>query len=327
MCTRSGITLTIAAGVLGVFLVHPAAQSQGYPSKPIRMIVPVLPGGAPDFAGRAVGQRLSDRLAQQVVVDNRPGAGGIIGLEALKASPPNGYTIAAVQMGPLTVNPHIYDKLSYDSLRDFTHITNLVKFPLLLVTHPSLPVRDVKELIALARARPGEITYSSSGAGGTVHTSAELFNMMSKVKMLRIQYKSIAPALVAVVSGETHLTFSNFPAALPLVRSGRLRVLGISSAKRSPFLPEIPTIAESGLPGYEAHGGVGVLGPANVPEDILGRLNREIVGILNMKEFVDVIVPQGMLPAPSTPEEFTAYLRSELKKWGEVVKVANIRLE
>jgi tripartite-type tricarboxylate transporter receptor subunit TctC len=317
------VALALLASIAG----FAPAKAQDYPSKPIRMILPVLPGGAPDFVGRIVAERLSTRLNQKVIVDNRPGAGGIIGLELLKASPPNGYTIASVQSGPLTVSPFLQDNLSYDPLRDFTHITNLLKFPLLLVAHPSLPVNNVKELIALARARPGEITYASSGQGGTAHVTAELFNLMAKVKMARIQYKSIAPAIVAVLSGEAQLTYSNAPAIMPHVKSGRVRALGITSGQRSPFLPEIPSIAESGLAGYEAYGSAGMLGPPNMAKEILQRLNKETVAVLEQKEVMELMIPQGMLPAPCSPEEFTAFLKAELRKWGEVVKAANIKGE
>ena len=317
----------VLLAAIAASLVQGAARAQEYPAKPIRMILPVLPGAAPDFVGRIVADRLTARLHQKIIPDHRPGAGGVIGLELLKASPPNGYTIASVQSGPLTVTPFLQDNLPYDPLRDFTYITGMLKFPMLLVAHPSLPVKNVKELIALARARPEQVTYASSGAGSTVHVAAELFNLTAKVKMSRIQYKSISPAIVAVLSGESQLTYANFPAILPHVRSGRVRGLGVTSAQRIAFLPEFPTIAESGLPGYEADGAAGMLGPPNLPKDILQRLNRETVAVLESKEVMDLMVPQGMLPAPSTPEEFSAFIRTELKKWGEVVKAANIKGE
>ena len=243
-----------------------AAHAQDYPAKPIRMILPVLPGGAPDFVGRIVADRLSARLHQKIIVDNRPGAGGIIGLELLKASPPNGYTIASVQSGPLTVSPFLQDNLPYDPLRDFTHITGILKFPLLLVTHPSLPAKNVKELIALARARPGQITYASSGQGGTVHVAAELFNLMAKIRMERIQYKSIAPAIVAVLSGESQLTYSNVPAILPHVKTGRVRALGVTSGERTRSCRTFRRSPKVGLPGYEAYGSAGHARPAELAE-------------------------------------------------------------
>jgi tripartite-type tricarboxylate transporter receptor subunit TctC len=322
---RSKVTaiLAIVAGCLGCN----QSMAQDYPDRPIRMLVPVLPGGAPDFGGRLVAERLSTRLGQKVVVENRAGAGGVIALELVKSAPPNGYTIASTQLGPLTITPLVQEGLAYDPLRDFTHITNLLTFPTLLVAHVSMPVKNVKELIALARARPGEITYASSGVGGTVHTTAELFSLMAKIKLQRIQFKSIAPALISVLSGESQITFPNISAALPHVQGGRLRVLGVTSAKRVSLLPDIPTISESGVPGYEALGGAGIIGPANMPPQIVQRLNREIVEILNSKEVIDSLAKVSMFAAPTTPDEFTAYIKAELKKWAPVVKQAGIKGE
>lgn len=315
--------LVILAGYFGC----EQSLAQDYPDRPIRMLVPVLPGGAPDFGGRLVAERLSTRLGQKVVVENRAGAGGVIALELVKSAPPNGYTIASTQLGPLTITPLVQEGLTYDPLRDFTHIANLLTFPTLLVAHVSMPVKNVKELIALARKRPGEITYASSGVGGTVHTTAELFSLMAKINLQRIQFKSIAPALISVLSGESQITFPNISAALPHVQGGRLRVLGVTSAKRVSLLPDIPTISESGVPGYEALGGAGIIGPANMPPQIVNRLNKEIVEILNSKEAVDSLAKVSMFPAPTTPDEFTAYIKAELKKWALVVKQAKIKGE
>jgi len=304
-----------------------AALAQPWPSKPIRLIVPFPPGGGVDYIGRIVGQKLSERLGQQVAVDNRAGASGIIGLQALVAAAPDGYTIAAASAGPLVINPHIFAKLPYDSLRDFTHIANMSNFPYLLVTHPSLPVKNVKELIALAKARPGEITYSSPGSGNGQHLATALFNSMAKVQILHIPYKGNAPAVLAVLSGEAHLTHSSIPSILPHVRAGKVRALGVGNAQRIPSLPEFPTIAEAGLPGFEAYGWVGMIGPANMPKDIVQRLNKETVEILNLKDVTERMLSEGTVPTPSSPEEFTAYMKSELKKWGDVVKMANIKGE
>jgi tripartite-type tricarboxylate transporter receptor subunit TctC len=317
--------VAIALGALALFPV--ALHAQAYPSKPIRLIVPFPPGGGVDFIGRIAAKGLSERLKQQVVVENRAGANAIVGLEALKNSPPDGYTIAAASAGPLAVNPHIYSKLAYDTMKDFTHIANMVNFPLLLVSHPSLPVKNVKELVALAKARPGEVTYSHPGAGNSGHLAGELFNSMAKAKILAIPYKGTAPAVVAVLSGEAQLTYSSIPTILPHVRSGRVRALGIGNAQRIPSLPEFPTIAEAGLPGYEAYAWGGMIGPANMPKDIVARLNREIVQTLNQKDVTERMLAEGTVPTPSTPEEFTAYIRTELKKWGDVVKLANIKAE
>ncbi|OGA10384.1 MAG: hypothetical protein A2W68_05955, partial [Betaproteobacteria bacterium RIFCSPLOWO2_02_64_14] len=301
--------LKVAIGVLSLW---PAtALTQAWPGKPIRIVVPFPAGGGVDYIGRIVGKGLSERLGQQVVIDNRPGASGIIGVEAVKASAPDGYTIGAASAGPLAINPHIFAKLPYDSLRDLTHISNMSTFPYLLVTHPSLPVKNVKELIALARARPGEITYSSPGTGNGQHLATALFVSMAKVKILHIPYKGNAPSVVAVVSGEAQFTHSSIPSILPHVRSGRVRALGVATAQRIPSLPEFPTVAESGLPGFEAYGWAGMIGPANMPRDIVQRLNTAIVDTLKQKDIIDRMLKDGAVPTPTSPEEFSAYMKSE----------------
>ena len=311
----------------GALLAPVSAIAQAYPVKPIRMIVPFPPGGGVDFIGRIVGKGMSERMNQQVIIENRAGANAIVGLEVLKNSSPDGYTIAAASAGPLAVNPHIYRKLAYDPLRDFTAISSMVNFPLLLAAHPSLPVKNVKDLIALARSRPGEITYSSPGSGNSGHLTAALFDSMAKIKTIHIPYKGTAPAVVAVLSGEAQLTWSSIPSILPHVRSGRIRALGIGNKERLTALPEFPTIAESGLPGYEGYAWGGMIGPANMPKDVVARLNKEIVATLGQKDVIESMLSQGTVPTPSTPEEFTAYMRAELKKWGDVVKLADIKAE
>lgn len=313
---------------LGALALSPAVTfAQAYPSKTIRMIVPFPAGGGVDYIGRIVGKGLAERLGQQVVIDNRPGANAILGLEVLKTSPPDGYTIAAASAGPLAVNPFIYAKLPHDTLKDFTQIANMVNFPLLLVAHPSLPVKSVKELVALSRSHPGEVSYASPGSGNSSHLAGELFNSMAKVKILHVPYKGMAPAVVSTVSGEAQLLYASIPPVLPHVRSGRVRVLGVGNAQRVPSLPEIPTIAESGLPGYEAYAWGGMIGPANLPRDIVVKLNKAIVETLKQKDVIDRMLADGTVPTPSSPEEFTAYMKSELKKWGDVVKLANIKAE
>ena len=316
-------TFALAFGVLSLCPV--TALAQAWPNKTIRMIVPFPAGGGVDYIGRIAGRGLSDRLGQQVAVDNRAGASGIIGLQAMMAAAPDGYTIAAASAGPLVINPHIFAKLPYDSLRDFTHIANMSSFPYLLVTHPSLPVKNVKELIALAKARPGEITYSSPGTGNGQHLATALFNSMAKVEILHIPYKGNAPSVLAVLSGEAHFTHSSIPSILPHVRAGRVRALGVANAQRLPSLPEFPTVAESGLPGFEASGWVGMIGPANMPKDVVQRLNKAIVDTLKQKDVIDRMLADGAVPTPSSPDEFTAYMNSEFKKWGDVVKIANIK--
>ncbi len=317
----------IAATTAALHLAPATTLAQGYPNKPIRMIVPFPPGGGVDFVGRIVGQKLTERLGQQVAVDNRAGANGIVGLQALMAAAPDGYTIAAVSAGPLACNPHLYAKLPYDTLRDFTPIANMINFPLMLVAHPSLPVKNVRDLIALAKAKPGEITYSHPGVGNTGHIAGELLNTVGKVQTTGIPYKGTAPSVIAVLSGEAHLTYSSIPTALPHIRAGRLRALGVGNAKRMPSLPEFPTVAEAGLPGYEAYAWGGMLGPAKMPAEIVQKLSREIVASINTKEVTDRMLNEGTVPTPSTPEEFTAYITAELKKWGDVIKAAKIKIE
>jgi tripartite-type tricarboxylate transporter receptor subunit TctC len=321
----SKTAIVLALAVAAVFPA--AAPAQSYPSKPIRLIVPFPAGGGVDYIGRLVGKGLSERLGQQVLVDNRPGANAILGLEALKTAAPDGYTIAAASAGPLAVNPFTYAKLPHDTVRDFTYIAGMVEFPLLLVTHPSLPVKNVKDLIALAKARPGQVSYSSPGVGNTGHLAAALFDSMAKIKTVHVPYKGTAPAVIAALSGETQLTWSSIPTILPHVRAGRARALGVGNAKRLAALPDFPTIAEAGLPGYECAAWGGMIGPANMPKDIVARLNKEIVATLNQKDVIDRMLADGTVPKPSSPEQFLAYEKSELKKWGEVVKLAGIKPE
>ncbi|HKA42198.1 MAG TPA: tripartite tricarboxylate transporter substrate binding protein [Burkholderiales bacterium] len=324
----TGTTARVLALAIGALTLTPGVVlAQAFPVKTIRMIVPFPPGGGVDYIGRIVGKGMADRLGQQVVIDNRPGANAILGLEALKAAAPDGYTIAAASAGPLAVNPFLYKKLPHDTVRDFTYIANMCSFPLLLVTHPSLPVKNVKELIALARARPNELVYSSPGVGNTGHLAAALFDSMAKTKTVHVPYKGTAPAVLAVLSGEAQLTWSSIPTILPHVRAGRVRALGVGNAQRLPSLPEFPTIAEAGLPGYESYAWGGMIGPANMPRDIVNRLNREIVETLKQKDVIERMLSEGTVPTPSGPEEFAAYMKTELKKWGEVVKLAGIQPE
>jgi len=322
---RKSLALAVAAAATAACFTP--AHAQTFPSKAIRLIVPFPAGGGVDFVGRVVGQKLSERIGQQVAVDNRAGANGIVGMQALMAATPDGYTIAAISAGPLAINPHLYSKLPFDTLRDFTPIANMINFPLMLVAHPSLPVKNVKELVALAKARPNEITYSHPGVGNTGHIAGEVLNFVGKVQTVGIPYKGTAPSVVAVLSGEAHLTYSSIPTALPHIRAGRLRALGVGNAKRMPSLPEFPTVAESGLPGYEAYAWAGMLGPAKMPNDIVQRLAKEIIGAVNSKDVSDRMLNEGTVPTPSTPEEFAAYMKSEVAKWGIVVRNAKIRIE
>jgi tripartite-type tricarboxylate transporter receptor subunit TctC len=303
------------------------AAAQAWPSRPVRMLVPFPPGGGVDFAARILGRHLSERLGQPVVIENRAGANGIIALDVLKQAAPDGYTIAAASNGPLVINPFLYVKLPYDPVRDFTAIGKMVDFPLLLVTHPSVPANSVQELIALARSKPGTLTYSSPGVGNGSHLAVELFASMAKLNVVHLPYKGTAPAATALLAGEVSFTISSIPTVLPHVRSGRMRALGVGQEKRLGALPEFPTIAESGVPGYEAFSWAGLIAPAGTPREVVTRLNREMTQILGQKEVVEQLAKDGALATPDTPEHLSAYIKTELTKWAAIVKLAGIKPE
>jgi tripartite-type tricarboxylate transporter receptor subunit TctC len=274
-----------------------------------------------------VGKHLSDRLGQPVVVENRAGANGIIALEALKAAAADGYTLAAASNGPLVINPSIYLKLPYDPVRDFVAIGRLVNFPLLLVAHPSVSAKSVPELIALAKAKPGALTYSSPGIGNGGHLAGELFASMANISLVHVPYKGTAPAATALLAGDVSLAFSSIPTVLPHVRAGKLRALAVGDATRVASLPEYPTIAESGLPGYEAFSWAGVIAPAGTPREIVTHVNRQLGQILRQRQIIEQFASEGTIPVPDTPEEFSAYIKSELVKWAAIVRMANIKPE
>jgi tripartite-type tricarboxylate transporter receptor subunit TctC len=303
------------------------ALAQTWPAKPVRMLVPFPPGGGVDYAARIAGKHLSDRLGQPVVIENRAGANGIIALEALKAAAADGYTLATASNGPLVINPSMYLKLPYDPVRDFVAIGRLVNFPLLLVAHPSVSARSVPELIALAKARPGALSYSSPGIGNGSHLAAELFASMAQITLLHVPYKGTAPAATALLAGDVSLAFSSIPTVLPHVRAGKLRALAVGDLTRVPSLPEYPTIAESGVAGYEAFSWAGVIAPAGTPHEVVTRVNRELAQILRQRPIIEQFASEGTIPVPDTPEEFSAYIKSELVKWAAIVRMANIKPE
>jgi len=319
-------------GVIRIFLsavlcLPLLAAAQAWPSRPVRMLVPFPPGGGVDFAARILGRHLSERLGQPVVIENRAGANGIIALDALKQAAPDGYTICAASNGPLVINPFLYVKLPYDPVRDFTAIGKMVDFPLLLVTHPSVPANSVQELIALARSKPGTLTYSSPGVGNGSHLAVELFASMAKLNVVHLPYKGTAPAATALLAGEVSFTISSIPTVLSHVRSGRMRALGVGQEKRLAALPEFPTIAESGVPGYEAFSWAGLIAPAGTPREVVTRLNREMTQILGQKDVVEQLAKDGALATPDTPEHLSAYIKTELTKWAAIVKLAGIKPE
>jgi tripartite-type tricarboxylate transporter receptor subunit TctC len=302
-------------------------QAQSYPTKPIRFIVPFPPGGGNDTIARQVGQKLSAIFGQQVLVDNRPGAGGAIGAELAAKSPPDGYTLFLAGVASHGINPNLRKKLPYDPVRDFDAVTLIASAPLLVVVHPSLPVKSVKELISLAKAKPGQINFASNGAGGSSHLAVELFKMTTGTNMLHIPYKGLSLALTDLLSGEVQLMFSSAVAMLPQVKAGRLRAIAMTGAKRSPAIPDIPTVAEAGVRGYETGSWYGVVVPAGTPKAAISRLNQEIVGFVRAPETVERMNSEAVIPVGSSPDEFSNHIKKELARWAQVIKQAGVRLE
>ena len=315
------------AATLAILAPHAARAADAYPAKPVRFVVAFPPGGGTDIIARAIAQKLAERIAQQVVVDNRPGAGGNIGTDIVAKSAPDGYTMLMGSAGPLAINASLFGKMPFDPIKDLAPVTLAASTPNVLVVHPSLRVATVKELIALAKARPGEINFASSGHGTPAHLAGELFNSMAGVKMVHVPYKGAAPALADLLGGQVQLMFSTMPPALPHVKDGKLRALAVTSAKRSPAAPDIPTLDEIALPGFEANTWHGVVVPAGTPATIVARLNREIVAILHLPDVVERFSSQGAEALGSTPEEFAAYIRSETLKWAKAVRDSGAKAE
>ena len=310
--------------IVATLIVSDAAAQQ-YPSKPIRLIVPFTPGGTTDILARVVGQKLGEAVGVQVVIDNRPGAAGNIGAEVAAKSAPDGYTLLMGHIGTLAVNPWLYAKLPYDPIRDFAPITLVAMVPSMLVVNPKVPAKSVKELIALAKSRPGQLNYGSTGAGGTPYLAVEYFKLMAGLNIVEIPYKGAAPLTTELMAGDISLTITGIPALLPHVKSGRLRALAVSSAKRSAAVPDLPTIAEAGLPGYEATSWYGVLAPAGTPREIIAKLNAGIVKGMKQPDAADLLTAEGAEPVGSTPEEFAAFVKSELARWGEVIRATGAK--
>jgi tripartite-type tricarboxylate transporter receptor subunit TctC len=324
---QSVIHRAFAALFAAASICAPPVAAQTYPSKPIRMIVPYTPGGSTDIVARVVGQKLGEALRAQVVIDNRPGAGGNIGVEAAAKSAPDGYTLVMGHIGTFAVNPALYAKLPYDPVRDFAPISLAAIVPNLLVVHPSLPVKSVKDLIALSRSRPGQLNYGSSGPGGTPYLAVEYFKLMAKLDIVQIPYKGAAPMIVDLIGGQLALTITGIPPLLPHVKAGRLRPLAVATSKRLPLLPDLPTIAEAALPGYEATSWYGVLAPAATPKEIIARLNAEIVKSIANPDTAERLSGEGAQPTASTPEQFGAFIKSEIARWGKVIKGAGVTAE
>lgn len=313
---------SLALGSFTVFVAH----SQPYPTRPIRLVVPYPPGGGTDIIARIVGQKLTENLGQQIIVDNRGGAGGTIGTDIAAKSVPDGYTIL---MAPTShvINPSIYSKLPYDTVKDFVPITFAVSATILLVVHPSVPAKSVKELIALAKARPGQLNFGSAGNGTVFHLAAELFKRQAGIDMVHVPFKGGGPTIANLVAGQVSLAFETMLALSPFLKAGRVRALAVASAKRSSVMPELPTIAELGFPSIVAENWYGVYAPAGTSKAIISRLNTEIVKILRTQEVKERFQGLGTEVVASTPEELAEYIRTEIEKWSKTAKEAGARVD
>ena len=316
--------MRIATAVL--LLCWGVANAQLYPSKPVRFIIPFPPGGPTDIVGRLAADRLSKAWNVQVIADNRPGSGGNIGTEQCARSPADGYTMCMISIAQ-SISPAIYPKLGFDPVRDFAHVTLLATLPSLLVVHPSLPAQNVRELIALAKERPGALNYASGGSGTSSHLLMEMFNQRSGIATVHIIYKGTGPALVDQLSGRVELAFSTAIAVQPYVQSGKLRALAISTLERLPTLPDVPTIAESGLPGFDGGSWQGVVMPAGTPRELVHAVSGELAKILRAPDMKERIVAMGGIPLGTSPDEFAAFMKAEAEKWAQVAKAAKVSTE
>ncbi|MGH8619238.1 MAG: Bug family tripartite tricarboxylate transporter substrate binding protein [Burkholderiales bacterium] len=316
--------LFVLAGTLALASV---ASAQGYPNRPLRIVAPFPPASVTDILARPLGQKLTEAWGQPVVIENRAGAGGAIGAEFVAKAPPDGYTLLMGTNGTNAINASLYPRLAYDPLKDFAPVTLVATSYLLLVVHPSLPVRSVRELIALAKARRGQLSFGSGGSGTTPHLAGELFNTMAGVSMVHVPYKGSPQSTADLLAGRIEMTFSNAAATLPFIRAGRLRVIGISSALRDPALPEVPTIAESGVPGFAAEPWFAVFAPAGTPRDVVQKLNTEIVRIVALPEVRQHYANLGLIASTGTPEQLAATVAAETAKWAKVIKAVGAKVD
>ena len=324
----NGYARCLAAAALGCAMMSgQTCVAQQFPVKPVRIIVAFPPGGGTDIVARIMGQKLAEAWGQQAIVENRAGASGVIGTEAAARAAPDGHTWLLGTMGNLTVNQHLYQKMPVDPQRDLTALTQVVDVHFVMVAHPSLPARTVKEVIALARARPGQINYSSSGPGGAPHLGGELLKSMTGVNITHIPYKGSGPSFVDLLGGQVSITFDSLLQAFPYIKAGRLNAIAVLGAKRSSLLPQTPTVAESGVPGFALTNWFGLVVPAATPRDLIAKLYGDVSKVLAQPEVRDKIQSMGADVIASRPEEFAAFMRSETAKWAKIVKEANIRAE
>jgi len=322
MKIRPNIAVVVSAALASAAIGLPAS-AQNYPTKPIRMIVGFAPGGGTDTTARAISAKLNDLLGQQVIIDNRPGAAGNIAADLVAHANPDGYTLLMGTIAALAINPSLYAKLPFDSIKDFAPIIQAVDSTNVLSLHPSVSANSVKELIALAKSKP--LNYGSSGVGGTGHLAGELFNTMAGVKMSHVPYKGGGPAMIDLISGQVQLVFATAASAVPHIKSGKIKGIAVTTAKRSALMPNIPTISEAGLPGFDANNWYGLVAPAKTPRAIIDRLNREVTKVLAMHDVKEFLFNQGLDPAAGTPEKFGAYIKSEMAKWAKVIKASGAK--
>ncbi len=317
------LSRTVIATAL--LLASACVSAQPYPTKPIRLIAPFAPGGGADYVARVAGQKISVALGQPVVVDNRGGAGGAIGAELAARSPADGYTLLVGSQGPFAILPALSTRLAYDPIRDFAPVTLVVGFPFVLVVHPTLPVKSVQELIALAQAKPGQLNFGSPGNGSTTHLATELLKVFAKIDVVHVPYKGVAPAVADLLGGQLQFMSGDLSTLMPQVRAGKLRALAITGAKRSPLVPELPTVAESGLPGYEASGWFGVIAPAATPREIVARLSAALVKGIVAADARERLAALGGEVVANTPAEFALRIRDDLAKWKKLVAIIGLK--
>jgi tripartite-type tricarboxylate transporter receptor subunit TctC len=319
---RSCLAITCSTAAVAI-LANATYAAPPYPSKPIRVIVPFAPGGGTDLTARLVGQRLTERTGQPVIIDNRPGAGTMLGTELTLKSAPDGYTFM-IASASHAINPSLYRKVNYDPIRDFAPITLAISFPFIIAVHPSIPVRNVKEFIAHVKANPGRLTYASSGTGATNHLAGELFKTMAGIDLLHVPYKGGGPAMNDTIGGQVSMIFGTVLETMPQVRAGKLRGLAVSSGKRAAFAPDVPTASEDGLPGYDVTGWYAFLAPAGIDRAVLVKLNQEITGALTSPDIKQKLLTLGAEPWPTTPQQAHEFIAAEVTRWGKLIKGARI---
>ena len=319
---------TAAVIVICISAIAPSiAEAQSWPTRPVRLISPFAPGGGADITSRALALKLSPALGQQVVVENRGGAGGMIGVDMATKAPADGYTMVLGTIGPIAINPSLYKKMTYDPMRDLVPVSQAANALNVLVVHPSLPAKNVKEMIAIAKARPGQMNYGSSGPGATDHLAGELFNVLAGVKMVHVPYKGGAPAMLDLVAGNVQVVFSTVSTAVAAMESKRVRPLAMTGNQRFELMPDLPTVAEAGLKGFEVNNWYGIFLPAGTPKDIVAKLNAEVVKALAAPDVKKRLIEAGIVATSSSPEGFTAYVKAESSKWAKVIKDAGITVE